>query len=56
MNRTLNEELQRKCNTRDENLKKISNHRTDERDKTEKLYLRVINKTDIVLSTDEPLF
>jgi hypothetical protein len=56
MSRTLNEELERKCKIMDENLKKLSNNRTDEPDKTGKFYLRVTIKTDIVLSTDELSF
>jgi hypothetical protein len=56
MNRTLNEGLERKCKTTDENLKRLSNNRTDGLDKIGKHHLRVTNKTDIVLSTDEPSF
>jgi hypothetical protein len=56
MNKTLNEELEGKCKTTDENLERLSNNRTDEPDKIGKLYLRVTNKTDSVLSTDEPSF
>ena len=55
-NRTLNGELERKCKTTNENLNKLSNNRNDEPDKIGKLYLLVINKTNIVLSTDEASF
>jgi hypothetical protein len=55
-NRPLNEELERKCKAMDENLEKLCNNRNDEPDKMGQFYLRVINKPDIVSSTDEVPF
>jgi len=53
INKSVNEELQRKYRTMDEKLKKISNIQKDKPDNIENFYLHVINKTDIVFYPHE---